>query len=291
MRFFIPRLRFISIFVLVFILSACNTINDSEDTERARASTLPAGEFVWHDLITHDIEAAQEFYGGLFGWEFEKAADREGHPYILAKIDGRYAAGILQLERPKDGSLYSRWLGYMTVDDIDTALSAAYSAGGSVVESSRTIAEVGHVAAIQDSQNAVLGLVETRFDPSKVTLKNTIGAIVWDELLASDSSDAAAFYSSLAGYKTNTIKRRGGLYILLESDDTRRAGILQNPFDATDPFWLSYIAVSNPAAIAAKTQTLGGKVLIAPSAEFRDGTMALIQDPEGVVLALQKWPL
>jgi predicted enzyme related to lactoylglutathione lyase len=291
MYFFIPQLRCIGIFVLALLLNACNTTNDSADASGSSKNTFPAGAFVWHDLITHDIEAAQEFYGGLFGWEFVNAADREGHPYVLAKLDGRYAAGILQLEQPNDGSLYSRWLGYMTVNDIDTALSTAYSAGGNVVESSRTIAEVGKVAAIQDSQNAVLGLVETRFDPSKITLRNTNGAIVWDELLASDSSDAADFYSSLAGYKTNTIERRSGLYILLESGETRRAGILQNPFDATDPFWLSYIAVSDPAAIAAKTQALGGKVLIAPSAELRDGTMALIQDPEGVVLALQKWPL
>jgi len=78
---------------------------------------------------------------------------------------------------------------------------------------------------------------------------------------------------------------------MLESKGIERAGLMTNPFDATDPFWLSYFAVSDPAAMAAKTQALGGTVLLAPSAELRDGSIALIQDPGGAILALQKWPL
>jgi predicted enzyme related to lactoylglutathione lyase len=65
---------------------------------------------------------------------------------------------------------------------------------------------------------------------------------------------------------------------------------LKNPFDDTDPIWLSYFAVQDPVSIANKAQALGGKILIAPSADLREGTIALIQDPDGVILALQKWP-
>jgi len=277
--------------VLALLLSACTTIDDSTDVSGTQGDILPAGSFVWHDLITHDMDAARRFYGGLFGWEFEKAADREGQPYILATLNGRYAAGILQLPRPDDGNNYSRWLGYMTVSNIDTALATTHSSGGTVYTHSRDIGKLGKVAAIEDPQSAVLGLIENHFDPSKLTLNNMIGAVVWDELLASDMQNAAAFYSQLAGYEAKPIERRDGEYIMLETDGLRRAGILQNPFDATDPIWLSYFAVSDPASIADKTQALGGKVLLAPSKDLREGTIALIQDPGGVILALQKWPL
>ncbi len=290
MLLYLNPFRLGAVLILSLILGACNTISDSEQTKGAGYHPYPTGTFVWHDLITHDIESARRFYGELFGWEFQKGPDREGNAYILAKHNGRYAAGILQLERPAEGNRYSRWLGYMTVDNIEIALATVRSAGGMVYESSQDIGDVGKVAAIADSQNAVLGLIETRFDASGISLNNTAGAVVWDELLATDSQQAANFYSRLAAYSVNTIERRGGEYIFLESNGEAKAGILKNPFDATDPIWLSYFAVRDPVEIANKTQALGGKVLIAPSADLREGTIALIQDPDGAILALQKWP-
>ena len=38
-------------------------------TTESGASRLP-GKFVWADLATDDIGAAQKFYGALFGWTF-----------------------------------------------------------------------------------------------------------------------------------------------------------------------------------------------------------------------------
>lgn len=291
MHFLHSKLRLAGITLLAVILSGCSSISDSDEPTGSGTNSYAAGTFVWHELITHDIETARRFYGELFGWEFEKVADRDGKPYVLAKLNGRYAAGILQLERPADGANYSRWLGYMTVNDIDAALVTTHSAGGTVIQGARDMGKVGKVAAIQDSQSAVLGLIETRFDATKYTLHDTKGAVVWDELLALDNQKAGSFYSELAGYNINLVERRGGEYIFLETDGLQNAGILQNPFEATDPAWLSYFAVSDPVDIVAKTRVLGGKVLLAPSAALREGTIALIQDPDGAVLALQKWPL
>jgi hypothetical protein len=54
---------------------------------------------------------------------------------------------------------------------------------------------------------------------------------------------------------------------------------------------LAYVRVADPAATAARAAQLGGRVLIAPRSDLRNGTLALIADPTGAVLALQKWPL
>jgi len=37
-----------------------------------------------------------------------------------------------------------------------------------------------------------------------------------------------------------------------------------------------------------RTKALGGKVLLPPSPELREGTMAVITDPGGAILILQK---
>jgi predicted enzyme related to lactoylglutathione lyase len=42
-------------------------------------------------------------------------------------------------------------------------------------------------------------------------------------------------------------------------------------------------------ASAQRAKQLGGKVLVAPHPDVRDGTVALIADPSGALIALQKW--
>lgn len=284
------KIRLTSLALLTLLLAACNSAGGLYETTD-NTTTHAAGRFVWHDLVTHDLEAVRTFYAQLFGWEFEQAAPRDGHPYLLAKLDGNYVAGIVELPRPGNGTSYARWLGYMTVDDIDQAIITARAQSGKVAIASRDLGEVGTVAAISDAQGAVLGLVQTRLDPDELPLNGHVGAVVWDELLATDSHMAAGFYKALTGVDATTIERRGGEYIMLNGSDKPRAGILQNPFSATDPLWLSYFGAGNPAAATNRAQSLGGKVILAPSENLREGSMAILQDPGGAIFALQKWPL
>jgi predicted enzyme related to lactoylglutathione lyase len=58
-----------------------------------------------------------------------------------------------------------------------------------------------------------------------------------------------------------------------------------------EPNWLPYVRVEDPAAMAARVASLGGRVLIPPSSGIRGGTLAVILDPTGGAMALQKWPL
>ena len=47
--------------------------------------------------------------------------------------------------------------------------------------------------------------------------------------------------------------------------------------------------VSDDDAAAAGAAALGGEVLLGPDPELRNGTIALVVDPMGAVLALQQW--
>jgi hypothetical protein len=71
----------------------------------------------------------------------------------------------------------------------------------------------------------------------------------------------------------------------------QRAGILERPAEQIEPVWLTYFGVSDPEAAAARVKTLGGTVIVSPSAEVREGSMAIVTDPAGAVLVLQKAPM
>jgi len=74
----------------------------------------------------------------------------------------------------------------------------------------------------------------------------------------------------------------------LSSGGADRAGILRNPTDAWSPVWLTSFGVADAATAAAKAESLGGTVLLAPSPEVREGTMAIVADPSGAIVVLQQ---
>jgi predicted enzyme related to lactoylglutathione lyase len=261
------------------------------DTSGMSFSSEPLlGKVVWHDLITEDLDAVRRFYGELFGWTFENSTRPGLKSYALAKLGDVYVAGFVPIAARSDGARLSRWLPYLSVKDVDAAASAATASGGKIAVDARNVT-VGRVAAIIDREGAVIGLARSRIgDPDDATTKASPGRIVWTELLSNDPEGAARFYHSVAGLDARTIERRGGTYTLLAKQGTDRAGILKNPTDNWDPLWLTYVGVDDPAAAAARVQSLGGAVLVPVSPEVREGTMAVIADPSGAVLALIKAP-
>jgi predicted enzyme related to lactoylglutathione lyase len=56
------------------------------------------------------------------------------------------------------------------------------------------------------------------------------------------------------------------------------------------PHWLPYIRVSDPAAMATRTEQLGGRILLPVRADIRNGSVAVVADAGGAAIALQKWP-
>ena len=52
--------------------------------------TYPEGVPSWIDIEQPDLDAAQAFYGGLFGWTFEHATPPDAPlPYVIARLHGR----------------------------------------------------------------------------------------------------------------------------------------------------------------------------------------------------------
>ena len=84
-----------------------------------------AGAMCWNELLTWDTDAAQTFYGALFGWEF--SADENG--YIMISNKGRNNGAMMQMDE-SFGQMPSMWQPYFSVADIDAAINQASASGG-----------------------------------------------------------------------------------------------------------------------------------------------------------------
>ncbi len=281
--------RIFSVALVATGLVACSSSGRPDLSEMSFSEDPLIGKIVWYDLITEDAEASQRFYNAVFGWTFEETEGPAGNPYFLARSGGVFVAGMVPVSNTS-GQNVSRWLPYVSVEDVDTAITRTKAWGGSVAAEARDVS-IGRVAAIIDAQGAVIGLARSDIgDPDDTTTAGANGRAIWTELLADDAAKAAAFYESVVGYDVSRIERRGGEYFMLSNGGTYRAGVLQNPTD-WKPAWLTHFAVADPAAAAGRVEALGGRVLLAPNPDVREGTVAIVADPSGAILALQKWPL
>ena len=269
------------------LLTACAGATRIDASGMSFSKDPLLGKIVWNDLVTDDIAAARRFYGGMFGWTFQDVTGPSGNAYVLARSGKAYVAGLVPVPS-RDGVEISRWLPYVSVADVDAAVAKARAAGGKVAVDPRNVG-IGRVAAVLDAEGAVIGLARSNIgDPDDATTAPASGRIVWTELLSDDPATAASFYGAVIGYQTRTIARRGGEYTLLTGSGTDRAGILRNPTGNWDPVWLTSVGVADPAAAAQRAVSLGGTVLVAASPQLRENSMAIVADPSGAILVLQR---
>lgn len=276
--------------VALVALAACSGPAMDRDADLELSDEPLTGKFIWHDLITDDAAVARRFYGDLFGWSFETTVHPNGGDYTLIRRGGRYLGGIVELADPSDAD-YSRWLGYLSVADVDRAVALTRERGGRAIRGPLDLGEVGRVAAVEDPQGALIGLLRSRYGDPVDTASTGTGEIVWNEMLAADAAGAAAFYGALAGLQAVEEQRAGGVYRLLRAQGRDRAGILPRPNDDVQPVWLTHFAVADVDRAANQAAELGGTVLVAPDPAVRSGRFAVVTDPTGALLALyQKSP-
>jgi predicted enzyme related to lactoylglutathione lyase len=81
------------------------------------------------------------------------------------------------------------------------------------------------------------------------------------------------------------------MYYIMKADDQPRAGIITSPWENVRPNWLPYVRVDDPQMVADRVPKIGGRVILAPDPGIRNGTVAVIADPTGAAVAVQKWPM
>ena len=158
----------------------------------------PAGVPCFVDSGRVDSAAAREFYGGLFGWEFENVSPGgDAPPYHMAKLGGLTVAGLgTQPEQDWEPA----WNTYVSVQDADATATAVADAGGKVVMAPFDIGPAGRMAVFADPQGAEFCVWQAGLTPGS-ELVNEVGAVVFNTLHTPDLPAAVDFYAAVFGWE------------------------------------------------------------------------------------------
>lgn len=93
-----------------------------------------AGDFCWLELGTSDQKAAKQFYGELFGWNYNDIPMGEGiGDYTMLLIDGKEVGALYQLNTERQPGVPPHWMPYVAVENADEAAAKVESLGGTVL--------------------------------------------------------------------------------------------------------------------------------------------------------------
>jgi predicted enzyme related to lactoylglutathione lyase len=230
---------------------------------------------VWHDLLT------------LFGWTFEPAEGVDPG-YTIIK-NGELPIGGIVERRPSERDITAQWLSYVVVADVNRAAQAFQAAGGRLLRGPLDARGDLRVAAVEDGQGAALGLASRgprRAAPHAVAVHDWL----WMDYVAEDPDSALKFYADVIGFRYEVAEQREDFTYYVLSTDRPRAGLFRSVWKHGASAWLPHIRVEDPAAMAARVDELGGSVLLPVQPRVRNGSLAIVVDPAGAVIALQKFP-
>lgn len=245
-------------------------------------TTHTPGRVVWHDLASPNPEASAAFYESVFGWTTVPYGDGDKKVWVF-KMDEKPVA-LMAYYQTENGS--GEWIGAISVSDVTDATEKAKAQGAKIIKKAMNVDERGSISFIQDPQGASVSLIKlTNGDPEPSLAE--INTFLGQELWSNEVSQSASFYSSVVGYTAEETDTQKVPYTIFKMGDMNCAGMLKNPAPTIRSHWVPYIRVSDLNETIAKATKSGAKVLIEPSPEIRNGSVALLLDPTGAPLAVQ----
>ena len=272
----------------------------------------PPGVPCWVDTSQPDPEAAVEFYGDLFGWEFRDAMPPDSPArYFMAGLRGGDVAGVAS--PPEGGPPMGVWNTYIWVESADEAAAKVRAAGGRVVTDPFDVMDAGRMAVVTDPEGAAFCVWQAR-QHKGAQIVNEPGSLNFNSLNTRDAEGAKAFYRSVFGWETLGLDggvemwRLAGYGDFLAQRDPELRKRLADSGAAPDGFadvvatlnpladdqpeipahWSVTFAVDDADAIAKRAAELGGRVDVAPF-DAPWVRMTVITDPQGATFTASKF--
>ena len=247
-------------------------------------SSYEPGTPSWIDFGAPDMEAAIDFYEGLFGWQAEEAGDpAETNGYRMFTMDGKAVAGGMETQVENHPAA---WTTYITVEDVDATVETARELGAQVVAEPMDVMTAGRMAVLTDPEGAVFAL----WQPGEhigAEIANEFNTLTWNELRSRDPEAAKAFYGKLFGWDGLQFEAMEGYTVWTVGDvgpEQGKGGMID--MAATDmpegipAHWDVTFSVEDSDEIASKCVELGGSVAAGPI-DIPMGRMYTLQDPGG----------
>jgi uncharacterized protein len=249
-----------------------------------RTSYAP-GTPCWVDLSTPDLEAAEKFYGPLFGWEIpELPNSAEMGGYRRAKKGGRDVAGAMPLMQEGQPPA---WSTYVSVADADAIARAVQENGGTMIAEPMEVASYGRLAMFTDPEGAFFGIWEPADFPG-AELVNESGTFSWNELETRDPAAAKEFYGRVFGWEFDEESMGEKVYNVARVGEARVAGMADisgRMPDEIPAHWMTYFGVASADEAVEKVESGGGAVQFGPI-DMSVGRFAMVTDPAGAAFAV-----
>jgi predicted enzyme related to lactoylglutathione lyase len=264
----------------------------------------PAGVPCWVETLQPNLQAAMNFYGPLFGWEFGAQASMPGDPsgrYVVAQVAGRDVAGIGS-PALRSGTPTPAWLTYIRVASADEAVKRALDAGGQLRRGPLDAAPAGRLAVLADPAGAPFGVWEAATREG-AQLVNEPRAWALSSLRTPDTEGSRAFYGSVFGWQPETFGGLGSDMTIWrlpgyeggqpQQPVPRDVVGIMTPLDrqtqrgSEQSHWSVDFYVDDADATADHAGRLGGTVMIAPT-DTPGCRSALVRDPQGAVFSVTK---
>jgi predicted enzyme related to lactoylglutathione lyase len=249
------------------------------------ANKAERGRIVWHELMTSDSKAAQDFYTKVIGWKTQAF----GPDYTIFQADSDRGVGGVMAITPeaKEMGAPPSWTTYVEVPDCDASVAQATKLGATTLVPPQDIPTVGRFAVLQDPQGAVFAIITSEPAGEPETDCPPLG-FSWHELMTTDYKAAFAFYEAMFGWvkKDEMDMGKMGVYLMFGRDRFTYGGIMNRPEHVPVSFWLPYILVDSADATAEKATKAGAKLMNGPMEVPGGDRIAVLTDPQGAHFAL-----
>jgi predicted enzyme related to lactoylglutathione lyase len=275
-----------------------------EQQPEAITRSYPSGVPCWVDTQQPDVAAAMDFYGGLFGWEFEDGAPPgTAGRYVIARLDGQEAGAIAG-----PGTGVPAWHTYVAVDDADAAARHLLSVGATLKSAPADAGSGGIQAVLADPEGAEFRIWQAR-ERLGAQAVNLPGGWNFSDLHTANMDAAAAFYAKAFDWQFDTLDfgtmiRRPGYGDHLEATVDPNIRVRQSgdavPRGFEDavawlvpaapgerPLWHVTFTVADRDRTARDVERLGGRVLRQDDTEWT--RTVLIRDPGGAVFTASQF--
>jgi predicted enzyme related to lactoylglutathione lyase len=242
------------------------------------------GHFVWHDLMTSDVDKAKDFYSQLLGWTSREMDSPWGSATVFS-AGGTDVGDVTPLAAELE--LPSHWTCYIGVADLDAAVAKAKELGGEVAVEPFDLPPWGRMAVVKDPGGAYFQPFQGGGEPPEPAWPPPAGTFCWFELLTPDVAQASDFYGQVIGWRTEAATDVPDIeYHLFKRGEDNAAGLMKLPEGVPVSHWLMYVAVPDVDAATARAEELGATVLHGPFDVPGTGRMSTILDPTGAAISL-----
>ncbi|GGX99770.1 VOC family protein [Streptomyces minutiscleroticus] len=233
----------------------------------------------WVSLTARDVEATEDFYRAVLGWEWRRG--HMGDRFRVAHADGVPVAGIAAVASMWQVAV--AWTPYFAVPSADEAVSRVAERGGTAAVGPIALPP-GRTALLADRDGAVFGIWEGELFSGWEVWRRAARTFV--RLHTRNAFDAAMFYGEVLDWAS---ERAGCCEVLYDEDEVvlrsegdvvariHSGAVEAAPDPAVRPHWRIHFVVPDVDACVSAALAHGGTV-----AEHRpDRQEAVLRDPDG----------